>query len=64
MTPPAIPSPCRQICRLGPDELCDGCGRSLTEIARWGVLSAAERRAVMDRVAGWRIRGPAIQRPD
>jgi predicted Fe-S protein YdhL (DUF1289 family) len=57
MTAP-VPSPCRQICRLGPDELCVGCGRTLGEIAAWSSLSPAERRVVMERVAGWRIRDP------
>lgn len=27
--------------------LCLGCGRSLTEIARWGSMTGEERRSVM-----------------
>ncbi len=30
--------------------LCVGCGRTLDEIARWGSLSEAERRAIMLRL--------------
>lgn len=56
MTGP-LPSPCRQVCRLGADQLCDGCGRTLSEIARWTALTPAERAVVMTRTAGWTIRG-------
>ena len=48
-----IESPCRQICRLAGDGLCDGCGRTLSEIAVWGSLAPAEREVVMRRVRGW-----------
>jgi predicted Fe-S protein YdhL (DUF1289 family) len=27
--------------------LCEGCGRTLAEIAQWGRLSEAERQAIM-----------------
>jgi predicted Fe-S protein YdhL (DUF1289 family) len=53
-----IASPCRQICRLGDDRRCDGCGRTLDEIARWSTLSPAERRQVMQRVKDWTPRPP------
>jgi predicted Fe-S protein YdhL (DUF1289 family) len=48
-----IESPCRQICRLGGDGLCDGCGRTLGEIALWSSLSPAKREIVMRRVRDW-----------
>jgi len=51
-----LPSPCRNVCRLGGDGLCDGCGRTVNEIARWIRMSAEERRTVMARVADWRVR--------
>ena len=51
-----IESPCRQICRLGDDGRCDGCGRTLDEIARWSALAPAERRVVVERVKDWRPR--------
>lgn len=53
-----IPSPCRSICRLGPDDVCDGCGRTITEIVSWVRLSDDARQAVIARVAGWVPREP------
>jgi predicted Fe-S protein YdhL (DUF1289 family) len=49
-------SPCRQICRMGADGLCDGCGRTIDEIAVWLWLTPSERRAIMTRVEGWEPR--------
>jgi predicted Fe-S protein YdhL (DUF1289 family) len=47
--PPRASSPCIQVCILDPATgLCEGCGRTLDEIGRWGRMSEAERRAVMD----------------
>ncbi len=56
--PEPIVSPCRQICRMGSDGLCDGCGRTLQEIALWGALPKSGRQTVMDRVSGWQPRPP------
>jgi hypothetical protein len=56
--PGPIESPCRQICRLGDDGRCDGCGRTLDEVARWSSLAPAERRVVMQRVKDWTPRPP------
>jgi uncharacterized protein len=43
-----IETPCIKICTLdAASGLCTGCGRSLNEIARWGSMSAQERRAIM-----------------
>jgi predicted Fe-S protein YdhL (DUF1289 family) len=43
-----IETPCIKICTLdAASGLCTGCGRSLDEIARWGSMSAQERRAIM-----------------
>ena len=39
-------SPCVGICRLGDDGHCEGCLRTLDEIARWGEMAADERLAV------------------
>jgi predicted Fe-S protein YdhL (DUF1289 family) len=55
MTPP-IPSPCRNVCRLGADRLCDGCGRSDQEIARWIGMRPEERSRIMARTAAWLVR--------
>jgi predicted Fe-S protein YdhL (DUF1289 family) len=47
----AISSPCIKACMLDPvSRLCEGCGRSMDEITRWGSLSEAERLAIMARL--------------
>ncbi len=45
VTPPMNPleSPCNKICRLNPDNICIGCGRSLEEIGAWGQADARQR---------------------
>ncbi|MDI5892547.1 DUF1289 domain-containing protein [Halomonas rhizosphaerae] len=46
------PSPCVQVCRLTPEGThCEGCGRTLDEIARWTRMDEAERVAVWQRLA-------------
>ena len=43
-----ISSPCIKICVIDPvSKLCQGCGRTLQEIAQWSRLSEAERLAIM-----------------
>ncbi len=43
-----ISTPCIKVCLIDPaSRLCEGCGRTLTEIAQWGRLSEAERQAIM-----------------
>jgi uncharacterized protein len=42
-----VPSPCIGVCRIDADTgLCDGCLRTLDEIAAWSTLDDASRRAV------------------
>ena len=36
-------SPCNKICRLTPDNICIGCGRSLEEIGAWGQADTEQR---------------------
>jgi uncharacterized protein len=46
-----ISSPCIKICVIDPvNKLCEGCGRSLTEIGQWTGLTEAERKAIMARL--------------
>ena len=48
----AISSPCIKICVIDPvTKLCQGCGRTLQEIAQWSRLSEAERLAIMATLA-------------
>ena len=57
-------SPCIDICELA-DDVCRGCGRSLDEIAAWGGMSEAQRRAVMSGLpARLRAMGPKAEAPE
>jgi len=45
-----VRSPCVSVCRIDPrTEWCEGCWRTLDEIADWGTMGDAERLAV------WRL---------
>lgn len=63
LRPPAtVSTPCRRLCRLDPASgLCTGCGRTPPEIAAWGAMGEAERRAIMA-VLPARLRGVPIAR--
>ncbi len=44
-------SPCTNICRMSTlTGYCEGCLRSIDEIARWSGFSHAEKRAVLKRL--------------
>jgi len=44
----SIESPCIAVCMMDPrTNLCFGCGRTLTEIARWHRMESTERLALM-----------------
>lgn len=46
-SPMPLPSPCINVCRMVPAlGLCEGCGRSIDEIASWGSLDERQRWAV------------------
>ena len=48
--PAPVPSPCNSICRMSPRTgLCEGCLRTIDEIAAWSRMSDDEKRAV------WRL---------
>jgi predicted Fe-S protein YdhL (DUF1289 family) len=50
-----VPSPCIAICRIDPATgLCEGCVRTLDEIAGWGTMADHGRLAVWDRIAARR----------
>lgn len=49
---PAVASPCVAICRMSRDGHCEGCGRTLGEIAEWSHASDERRRAILARIAG------------
>jgi predicted Fe-S protein YdhL (DUF1289 family) len=63
-----VPSPCINVCRM--DEAtgwCEGCLRTIDEIAAWGSLDDAAKRAVRaelrTRRIAWRERAAAAPSP-
>lgn len=55
-----IPSPCIGVCRLDPaGETCEGCLRTVDEIARWSGARPAERLAILRAVDARRARTDA-----
>ncbi|WP_084545100.1 DUF1289 domain-containing protein [Derxia gummosa] len=41
----SLPSPCRSVCRIDPASgYCEGCLRTLDEIAHWGPMTPARKR--------------------
>lgn len=54
VTPVRVASPCVNVCRIDARGLCEGCARTLDEIARWTSMTAAERDRVMRELPGRR----------
>lgn len=51
----AVPSPCLSVCRMDPTtDFCEGCFRTINEIAAWGRMGDDEKRRV------WRLIGNRI----
>jgi predicted Fe-S protein YdhL (DUF1289 family) len=42
----AVPSPCRDICRLDDANVCIGCGRTAAEIQEWPRAANARRMLI------------------
>ena len=61
----AMRSPCIAVCRIEPESgLCDGCLRTLDEIAGWGSMGEARREQVWHELARRKAaRGEAAARP-
>ena len=50
-----VPSPCTSVCRIDrASGLCEGCLRTLDEIAAWSVLDDDARRGVWEAIAARR----------
>ena len=44
----AVPSPCNSVCRMDARSgACLGCGRTLGEIAEWGMAPVERQRAIV-----------------
>lgn len=47
-----VPSPCISVCRMDMDTgLCEGCRRTLDEIAAWGRMGDDDKREVWSEIA-------------
>jgi uncharacterized protein len=56
--PPAtgVPSPCINVCRMdAASGLCEGCQRTLGEIAAWSTMADDDKRAVWQRLEQRRL---------
>ena len=52
----AVPSPCTSVCRM--DERsgwCEGCARTLDEIAAWSAMSDDEKTALWDELSARQV---------
>ena len=59
MSTTPCPSPCVNVCRMNEATgLCEGCLRTLDEIACWSLLDDAEKSAVWDELAQRRAQQP------
>lgn len=53
----SVASPCISVCRMDPrTQLCEGCARTIDEIADWSRYSDADKQAVWQRIAARRGR--------
>ncbi|TSA09592.1 MAG: DUF1289 domain-containing protein [Comamonadaceae bacterium] len=53
-----VPSPCISVCRMNPQSgLCEGCLRSIEEIAQWGEAGDDLKRAILWRIEQRREKG-------
>ena len=59
----AVPSPCINVCLMNEESgLCEGCLRTLDEIAVWGLLDEEEKQGVWTALAA-RREGAATATP-
>jgi predicted Fe-S protein YdhL (DUF1289 family) len=50
--PGSVPSPCVSVCRMdAATDLCEGCFRTLDEIAAWGRMTEEDKREVWALIA-------------
>jgi predicted Fe-S protein YdhL (DUF1289 family) len=55
-----VPSPCISVCRMDPRTgWCEGCLRTIDEIARWSAMDDDARRAVWAELTRRRLRSKA-----
>jgi predicted Fe-S protein YdhL (DUF1289 family) len=60
-----VPSPCINVCRMdAASGLCEGCLRTIDEIAAWGTLDDDHKRAVWQRLEQRRVDWPRLSRQE
>ena len=61
-TPPPLRSPCIGVCALDPGTgWCEGCLRTIDEIAAWGALDEQARREIWQRLPTRRVKRDATR---
>jgi len=56
LPPVHVSSPCINVCQMDPESgLCQGCRRTLQEIAEWMEMTPQEKLATLERVAARRL---------
>ena len=59
--PGGVPSPCINVCRMdNASGLCQGCLRTIDEIAAWGTMDDDGKRAVWQRLEQRRMAWPRL----
>jgi predicted Fe-S protein YdhL (DUF1289 family) len=57
-------SPCIKVCRILPEDgQCEGCGRTLDEIARWGRMTDNEKALIWQRLENTPRVADSLTRP-
>ncbi|MBZ0132652.1 MAG: DUF1289 domain-containing protein [Rhodocyclaceae bacterium] len=60
----SLPSPCIDVCRMDPaSRLCEGCLRTIDEIAEWAAASEEQQRHILAAIAQRRARLAAGREP-
>jgi uncharacterized protein len=60
-----VPSPCTGVCRIDPRSgWCEGCARTLDEIAAWGSLDAPRQLAIRRQLPERRAALAALKPPE
>jgi predicted Fe-S protein YdhL (DUF1289 family) len=44
-------SPCVSVCRIGDNNMCEGCGRTIKEIREWSIYSDKRRFTILRRLS-------------